>query len=100
MRCFVRRLLQMLTTTVLVCALAASAWAAVTEAQVATLTMTGDVEKDFGSKAGVITEKDPGEIDVGLPPGGAFANLISGWDIKVNTLHEHTNNEISAHKKN
>lgn len=70
-------------TAVLVCALAASTLAVVTEAQVATLTMTGDVEKDFGQKPGVIIANDPGEIDVGLPPGPAFANLISGWDIKV-----------------
>lgn len=42
--------------------------------------MTGDVEKDFGSKAGVITVVDPGELDVGLPPGFAAMGLtVSGW---------------------
>jgi hypothetical protein len=71
--------------------------------EVATLSFTGDVEKDFGSKAGVVIVEDPGEClyfvvrlrntliscvcagkqKVGLPPGFAALGLaVSGWDIK------------------
>ena len=78
------------------------------QAQVATLTMTGDVEKDFGTKPGVITVADPGDLDVGLPvrifrcimnvflkilpfffkPGFAALGLtVSGWDMKVRHLY-------------
>merc|ERR1711981_350181 len=64
-------------------ALAATVYGQVTESQVATLTMTGNVEADFGTRPGVIVVADPGEIDVGMPPGFAALGLeISGWDIK------------------
>lgn len=33
--------------------------------------------------SGVVTVVDPGELDVGLPPGASFAGKTSGWDMKV-----------------